>query len=589
MERTSGWTSRLSRRDFVAAGAAGLGASATALKTQPALAASSVTKWHREADIVVVGSGAAASAAAITAHQLGAAVLMLEKSPVIGGTTAKSGGGFWIPNNYRMREKGIDDARIPFLRYCASYSFPHLFDPQSPTMGLSDNAFLLLDAFYRNGTLMTDLLRSTGTLDVGPFFVMDPADEEKGIPDYGPLDGYNEAPRGRCLGVRTPDGGPGFGPEMIRQFNVKFDELQLPRLTRHRVTGLVLDDDGAVAGVEAMAGDDPVRIRARRGVIFGTGGFAYNREMLNRHHITPVYGGCGVATNTGDFVQIAGSVGARFANMAGAWRAQIVLEEALQYVTVPSDVWSPPGDSMIMVNKYGRRVVNEKRNYQDRTRALLGYDANRWEFPNQLMFMLYDQRVAEMNAGIHPIPDLPTGSPAVITAATWPELADAIDQRLEELASQSGGVRLDHGFKQELARTIERFNGFARMGKDQDFGRGDFAFDIETRPMFGLPRLDTRWGGVSDANPTLYPLHGDGPYYAVILAPGVLDTNGGPVINEHAQIVREDGTSVRGLYGAGNCVASPSQDAYWGMGGTIGPAMTFGYIAARHAMAADRG
>lgn len=588
MEGSPKLGSRLSRRDFIAAGAVGLGASASALAAQPTQTMSAVGKWHIETDIVVVGSGAAASAAAITAHSQGAAVVMLEKSPVIGGTTAKSGGGFWIPNNFRMREKGITDSREGFLRYAASYSFPHLFDPQSPTLGLSENSFALLDAYYRNATVITDLLRSTGTLNVGPFFVGDPAEDGVGIPDYGRLDGYNEAPRGRCLGVRTLEGGPGFGPDMIRQFNLKFDELKLPRLTRHEVTGLVLDDAGAVVGVEARNGETPVRVKARQGVIFGTGGFAYNREMLNRHHNMPVYGGCGVATNTGDFVRIASAVGARLGNMASAWRAQIVLEEALRYVTVPSDVWSPTGDSMVMVNKYGRRAVNEKSNYQDRTRALLGYDVNRWEFPNQLMFMLYDQRTADMCAGIHPIPDMPTGSPAVIVGNSWAELADRIDERLKELASQTGGVRLDSGFKPELARTIERFNGFARTGKDEDFGRGSHAFDIETRPMFGLPRLDTRWGGVSPTNPTLYPMQEKGPFYAVILAPGVLDTNGGPVINAHAQILKEDGSPVKGLYGAGNCVASPSHDAYWGMGGTLGPAMTFGYIAAKHATMSAR-
>lgn len=580
--------SRLSRRDFVVAGGVGVALSSAAEASALPLNASAGA-WDSETDVLVVGSGAAASTAAIAAHASGAKVLMVEKSPVIGGTTAKSGGGIWIPDNFMLREKGIKDARLPFLSYCASYSFPHLFDPGSPTLGLPDDAFALLDAFYTNASPMTDFLRSTGTLNIGAFLVANPKGEGEGIPDYGPLDGHNQVPRGRCLGMRKPDGSPGFGPEMIRQFNVKFDALQLPRLTRHQVSNVVLDDRGSVVGVEAQTERGSVRIRARRGVVFGTGGFAYNRELLNRHHIAPVYGGCGVATNTGDFVAIAGAIGARFGNMASAWRAQIVLEEALQYLTVPSDVWSPPGDSMVMVNKYGKRAVNEKRNYQDRTRALLSYDANRWEFPNQLMFMLYDQRTAEMYAGVHPIPDRPTGSPAVIAGATWSELAERLDRRLGELASQTGGVRLDPGFKAGLADTLSRFNRFAANGKDEDFQRGDFAFELETRPMFGLPRLDTRWGGESERNVMMYPMQEKGPYYALILAPGVLDTNGGPVINANAQVVTQDGSAIPGLYGAGNCIASPCHDAYWGMGGTLGPAMTFGYIAGRHAAARASG
>src|SRR3546814_5932634 len=90
--------------------------------------------------------------------------------------------------------------------------------------------------------------------------------------------------------------------------------------------------------------------------------------MLNLHQTGPVYGGCGVPTNTGDFVSIAGAVGAKLGNMGSAWRAEIVLEEALEYVSVPSDVWIPPGDSMFIVNRYGNRVFNEKRNYHDRAR-----------------------------------------------------------------------------------------------------------------------------------------------------------------------------------------------------------------------------
>jgi hypothetical protein len=571
------------------AGGVGVGLSAASGAAAEPVSASSVTKWDREADVVVVGSGGAASTAAITAHASGASVLMLEKSPVLGGTTAKSGGGMWIANNFMLRAKAVDDARIPFLSYCASYSFPHLFDPTSPTLGLPENAFALLDAFYANGSEMIDLVRSTGALKIGGFLYPDDQNNQFAIPDYGPLDGQNKTPRGRCIGVRKPDGSPGFGPEMIRQFNVKFDELKLPRLTRHRVTGVVQDRDGTVVGVEAETPDGKVRVRARRGVIFGSGGFAYNRDLLNQHHNMPVYGGCGVATNTGDFVQIAGTVGAQFGNMASAWRAQIVLEEALQYLTVPADIWVPCGDSMMLVNKYGKRALNEKRNYQDRTRASLAYDANRWEYPNQLMFMVYDQRTADMYAGVHPIPDMPTGSPAVIVGETWSELADRLDQRLSELSSETGGVRLDPQFKSELANTVQRFNTFAQNGKDEDFQRGDIAFDTETRPIFGLPRLDTKWGAKEGKNITMFPMQGNGPYYAIILAPGVLDTNGGPVINRNAQILKQDGAPIRGLYGAGNCIASPSHDAYWGMGGTLGPAMTFGYIAAKHAVARNGG
>src|SRR3546814_18734945 len=120
---------------------------------------------------------------------------------------------------------------------------------------------------------------------------------------------------------------------------------------------------------DVCSSDLEVSFGARKGVIFATGGFSYNREMLNLHQTGPVYGGCGVPTNTGDFVSIAGAVGAKLGNMGSAWRAEIVLEEALEYVSVPSDVWIPPGDSMFIVNSYGNRVFHEKRNYHDRARV----------------------------------------------------------------------------------------------------------------------------------------------------------------------------------------------------------------------------
>lgn len=574
--------SRLSRRAFIVAGGA---ASLSGIGTAEPVKAASVEKWDHQVDIVVVGSGAAASTAALAASLGGASILLLEKAPVIGGTTAKSGGAFWIANNFRLKERGIDDPKLPFLSYCASYSFPHQFDPTSPTLGLPQESFALLDAFYTHGTEMTEMLRRTKTLSLGRFHNM-PESEATDLPDYGVLDGYNKVPRGRCLGVLKPDGSLGYGAEMMRQFNVKFDALNIPRLTNHRVTGLIMGDKDDVVGVEAMTGERRVTVRARRAVIFGTGGFAYNRELLNRYHLTPVYGGCGVPTNTGDFVSIAASAGAKLGNMASAWRAQIVLEEALQYTSVPSDVWIPPGDSMFLVNKYGRRALNEKRNYHDRTRMQVAYDANRAEFPNQLMFMLYDQRNAELFAGLHPLPDSPDGSPAVLIASTWDSLADALDKRLAEIARHTGNLRLDSGFKAELAKTVARFNRFAESGKDEDFQRGDFAYDIETRPVYGMPRLGTRWGDKLGKNVVLYPMQEKGPYYAIILAPGVLDTNGGPVINANAQVVRHDGTPIPGLYGAGNCIASAAHDAYWAAGATLGNAMTFGYIAGTHASAA---
>jgi succinate dehydrogenase/fumarate reductase flavoprotein subunit len=574
-ERKAPVASRVSRRGFLAAGGVALSAPSTAAAAQPGRA---VPGRLQEADLVVVGSGAAATAAAITAAHAGARVIQLEKAPITGGTSAKSGGGIWIPNNYTLRNKGIADPRGPFLAYCAQYSFPHLFDPQSETLGLDKNSFELLAAFYDNAAPMLDWMTSIGAVKAG---------KPAGFPefyDYGVVDGWNKVPKGRALFQEADDGSIGFGAQLMRRMSAKARALGIQTLVEHEATRLLIAPDGAVTGVEARHGDQTLSFTARKGVIFGTGGFTYNREMLNLHMKEPVFGGCGVPTNTGDFVSMAGAVGAKLGNMAGAWRSQVVLEEAVQYVTVPSPMWIPPGDSMIMVNRYGRRFVNEKRNYHDRSRAQGAYDANVPEFPNQLGFVIYDQRNAELYAGSHPLPSSPTGSDFVIQARSLAELTNAISARLKDLEAQTGGLVLAPDFHQTLTASIARFNGFARTGKDAEFQRGDHPYDLEVAPTYSPRQPVARWKDTIGPNPTLYPIADAGPYYAIIVGPGTLDTNGGPVIDRYARVLRNDGTPIKGLYGAGNCIASPSHDAYYAGGITLGLGMTFGYLAALHAL-----
>ena len=98
---------------------------------------------------------------------------------------------------------------------------------------------------------------------------------------------------------------------------------------------------------------------------------------------------------TGDFIDIAGAIGARLGHLAGAWRCQVVLEEALQSRALAAGVFFPPGDSVLQVNRFGMRAVNETRNYNDRGEVHGVFDVTRAEYPNQLMFMVYDQRTAE--------------------------------------------------------------------------------------------------------------------------------------------------------------------------------------------------
>ena len=269
--------------------------------------------------------------------------------------------------------------------------------------------------------------------------------------------------------------------------------------------------------------------------------------------------------------------------MGGAWRTQILLEEALESSKLAAGVFFPPGDSMLQVNRHGVRVVNEHRNYNDRTEAHGIYDASQAEFPNQLLFMVYDQRTAEAFGGAYPLPSEPTGASYVLSGDTLEALAERIGQRLSEISSRTGGFSLSPSFVDNLQATVNSFNEYARSGNDKDFHRGDAAYDTEWHMVFSPMRADTEWPANDAPNLTMHPLKGEGPYYAMILAAGALDTCGGPVIDASARVLNTEDQPIAGLYGAGNCIASPSRDAYWGAGHTLGLSLTFGYIAANSA------
>jgi hypothetical protein len=160
----------------------------------------------------------------------------------------------------------------------------------------------------------------------------------------------------------------------------------------------------------------------------------------------------------------------------------------------------------------------------------------------------------------------------VLRGDTLEELAAGLDARLESLGGDARGIRLEPDFATRLQATLERFNGFARAGKDEDFGRGDAEID---RFFHGDPKDNPH------PNPTMHPISETGPYYTTILAPSAIETKGGPRTNASGQILGADDEPVPGLYGVGNCVASPSGQAYLAGGSTFGPHLTFGYLAAR--------
>lgn len=565
----------VSRRVLLAG--AGLAATAAALPTR-AQAMAADGAWDQVADIVCIGSGAAGCSAAVTAASAGAKVILLEKMPFLGGTTGKSGGVAWICNHFGLRAQGVKDEKADAMAYMCRFSFPQLYDPTSPTLGLAEADYRLIEAFYDHGYKAIDHLQTVDAVRFKQFRLWG-IDEP--APDYADHLPENKVPTGRALEPVTGSGGQGGG-SLAMQLTDWLERNKVPVLTETRVTRIVMDDGRAV-GVEAEANGKRLRIRARKAVIFGTGGYAHNLDLVGLHQ-TALYGSCAMPGSTGDFIAIAGAAGAAMGTLDGAWRTQVLFEEVLESRELGVCAFFLPGDSMVLLNKYGRRVVNEKRCYNDRTRVHFAYDPVRDEYPNQLLFMLFDQRSLDRFGGAYPMPAKASESPYLVKGENWDALFTRLDAKLASFGGRIGGVRLDPGFAAAAGESIRRYDGFAKAGRDADFDRGAQLYDVQWHKLFSAAREGTPYGANPYPNLTMHPFAAEGPYYAFILAAGALDTNGGPRINHHAQVLSANGEPIPGLYGAGNCIAAPTRNAYYGAGGTIGPALTFGYIAANHAL-----
>jgi succinate dehydrogenase/fumarate reductase flavoprotein subunit len=528
--------------------------------------------FELEADVVVVGGGAAGFSAALSAAAHGASVTLLEKMERVGGTTAKSGGIFWIANNHLLRGQGIEDPKADALKYMARLARPQMYDPSDRHLGLPAWEHELLECYYDRGSEAASFLVDSGRL------VCAQAD---GFPDYYAHLPEDKVPRGRALQPLTDSGEIGSGETMIAQLRATAEHLGATVLEGHRVEQAIVDERGGVVGVCAVADQRAVRVRARRGIVFATGGFAHNDELRRSSLPGPVFGSCAARGATGDLIPIATALGAQLRNMNNATLSAQPIEIALSPSPNVQSYFQPPGESMLLVNRYGRRVVNEKLVYNELGRKFWEWDGRRGEYPNLALFMVWDQRCEDFLARwpleFNPM-RLDGSDRHVLRGDTLQQLADAIAERLARLAGALGGMRLDDSFGDALAATVARFNRFAATGEDPDFHRGETPIEL-----FFNAQVGTQEDHAGRANPTMWPLATTGPYYATIIGPAVIDTKGGPKVNVHAQVLDAADAPIPGLYAAGNCAGSWSGQAYWGGGATIGPAVTFGYIAGAHA------
>jgi hypothetical protein len=304
-------------------------------------------------------------------------------------------------------------------------------------------------------------------------------------------------------------------------------------VTDARARELVIED-GRVTGVVAEVDGERRTYRANRGVVLAAGGFEWNEDLWNGLVRVPGVKPLSPGHNRGDALRMAQQAGARLALLDQVWWS--------------INAGGAPGQ--IVVNRSGKRFMNECITYNDYGKILGYFDPHTYQFPNIPAYVISNRPLA----GAQPDPNaLGADATAHVDAASAPTL--------RELAARIG---VDG---EALERTVAEFDVHAARGEDPAFGRGIAGWDRWRKLDRSLP------------NPALAPLGTEGPFHAQRIVARCFGTKGGGVIDEHARILDFEGRPIPGLYGAGNAIASPFGLAYPGGGGTLAPAVTFGYLA----------
>ncbi|GAW49622.1 MULTISPECIES: FAD-dependent oxidoreductase [unclassified Nocardioides] len=496
----------------------------------------------REYDVVVVGSGGGAMTGAFLAAGAGLSTVVVEKTSLLGGTSAYSGGACWLPGSQVQQRAGIADSTESAREYLGAI----LVDPDpvkveaflthAPELVAELEADPALDfewlpfpeyyaapgrvSFGRSiqptNVKRADLPERVGSL-VRPPVERDRAGEG----------GRNTLSGGQSLIARLLDG-------FLREGGTVLTELP--------VTGLVLDGD-RVVGVAAMTPEGPVEIRARRGVLVAAGGFEGNAALRAEHGVPGdvAWTMAPAGTNTGEPIEAGKAIGAATDYRGVGWFCP-----GLEQVDGGGS-FTLGFRSGLMVDAHGERYANEALPYDRFGREMA-------QAPERIpSWFVFDSR----EGGRLPAIAMPEGDPAEhLAAGTWVQ-ADTIEGLAEKI-----GVPAD-----SLAATVARFNGFCATGVDEDFGRGDDEYD-------------TFFAGGTGPNQALTPCT-EAPFYAARFVLSDLGTKGGLVTDERGRVLRQDGTHIPGLYAASNSAASVFGGVYPGPGAPLGSAMVFASLAVR--------
>jgi 3-oxosteroid 1-dehydrogenase len=542
--------------------------------------------WDQEFDFVVVGSGGGGMMAALAAHDAGLSALVLEKGSKFGGSTAISGGAIWIPNNPALKRAGHDDSRASVRRY---------LDLLTEGAVPGDR----LDAYVDHGPPMLALLEKSRwtrftwmkgypdyhaeleggrpmgrSIEAKAFNTRKLREDEKGqLPNSmkGPLGLWITGREYKDLAMakRTWAGRRASlvaawrvssnvvirrhmatgGRALAARMRMTLKDAGIPLWLKSAMTELVVEDGRVVGVVVTRNKTETVRVRATKGVLLACGGFDHDPAM--REDYLPEGSrddvSSGARTNTGDGIRAGLGLGAAVDLMDDAWWMPSIRHPSGASIPLVSERAIP---NSLIVSGDGRRFTNESKPYVTFVHdQLAGKHVPAW--------FVMDARARARYPFAQVLPGIPFSkryyeAGIIHRADTLTDLAASIGVPAES-----------------LEQTVERFNGFALTGVDEEFHRGEAAYDR----YYGDPTLK---------NPCLGPID-KAPYYAVRVEVGDLGTKGGLVTDARGRVQRPDGTAIVGLYATGNASSAVMGREYAGPGATIGPSMVFGYLAARHA------
>lgn len=560
--------------------------------------------YDQEVDVLVVGSGAGALTAAIVARLEGAEkVLVVEKSNQYGGTSAMSGGGIWIPNSHYARAEGVSDSADEALKYMKSVIGDEVSEERMRTY--VEKASEMLEYMDKRTRLKYepvpysdyypekpggkegyrthqpsamhakhlaedfDALREpppqvlvagkfTMTMKEGRMFLT----QAKGwmlVAMLMVLRYYLDIP-GRMKGKRSRR--LTLGNALIGQLRWTMKEQGIDLWLKAPLEELI-EDEGVVTGAVINKDGKTLRIKANKGVVLGVGGFEHNQAMREQYLPQPTsaeWSGS-QTNNTGDGHVAGEKVGAAFDLMKHAWWAPAIRVPGWERPFVIFAERSLPG--LVIVNKQGKRFQNEAAPYLES--GLAFYEACSSVQPSIPGYVVFDS-VFRKKFPLGPIAPGYSMPDNRLGKRIWSvlEKADTVEALAEKIGVDPKG----------LADTVAKNNEYAKSGIDPDFHRGESFYD--------------RYYGDANTkpNPCIAPIS-EGPFYAIPIYPGDIGTKGGMLTDVNGQVVDTNGQVIPGLYAIGNSAASVMGSKYPGAGATLGPAMTFGYLAAKHMVKTD--